>query len=307
LPNHFLSLADHTAEDLRELLNVARMIKINPRAFKSACEGRTLAMIFRKPSLRTRVSFETGVYQLGGRGLYLGPSDIQLHRGETFGDTAKVLGRFVDAIMARVHAHSEVTELAENADVPVINGLSDFNHPCQVLADLLTLKEKRVTLKGLNFAYVGDGNNMSHSLMHGGAIMGMHVRIGHPDGYAPDPAVVAWAKETAARSGGSLVVTQDPHEAVADAHVVYTDCWTSMGWEEEADARTTAFQGWKVDQDMLSGAREDVLFMHCLPAHRGEEVSPEVIDGPHSIIYDQAENRLHAQKAILVKLIGHRR
>jgi ornithine carbamoyltransferase len=307
MPSHFLSLADKTDEDLRGLIDLARMIKANPRAFRTACDGLTLAMIFLKPSLRTRVSFETGVYQLGGRGLYLGPSDIQLHRGESFGDTAQVLGRFVDAIMARVHAHGEVLELAENARVPVINALSDFNHPCQVLADLLTLKEKRVTLKGLQFAYVGDGNNMSHSLMYGGAIMGMHVRIGHPEGYAPDPGVVAWAQDTASRSGGSITITQDPREAVADAHAVYTDCWTSMGWEEEADARTAAFAGWQVDDALLAGARDDVLFMHCLPAHRGEEVSPEVMDGPRSIIFDQAENRLHAQKAILVQLIGHRR
>ncbi|MEC7947564.1 MAG: ornithine carbamoyltransferase [Myxococcota bacterium] len=306
MPRHFLSLADHTEQELRELLDLARMIKANPRAFRDACEGKTLAMIFTKPSLRTRVSFETGIYQLGGRGLFLGASDIQLHRGESIGDTATVLGRFVDGIMARVHGHSDVVELAEKADVPVINGLSDFNHPCQVLADLLTLKEKRVTLAGCTLAYVGDGNNMSHSLLVGAAIMGMHVRVAHPEGYAPASQTVAWARAKATETGGSVLVTRDPHEAVTAADAIYTDAWTSMGWEDEADERTARFQGFQVDASLMARAKKGAIFMHCLPAHRGEEVAGPVIDGPQSVIFDQAENRLHAQKAIMVKLMGHR-
>ena len=306
MPRHFLSLADHTEQELRDLIDLARMIKANPRAFRDACEGRTLAMIFTKPSLRTRVSFETGIYQLGGRGLYLGASDIQLHRGESIGDTATVLGRFVDGIMARVHGHDDVLELAAKAHVPVINGLSDFNHPCQVLADLLTIKEKLVTLEGKTLAYIGDGNNMSHSLMFGAAIMGMHIRIAHPEGYAPDDDAVTWATHRAAETQGSVQLTQDPRAAIAGADAVYTDAWTSMGWEDEAEERTARFQGFQVDESLMALADRRAMFMHCLPAHRGEEVSVGVIDGPQSVIFDQAENRLHAQKAIMVKLMGHR-
>ena len=306
MPRHFLSLADHTEQELRDLIDLARLIKANPRAFRDACEGKTLAMIFTKPSLRTRVSFETGIYQLGGRGLVLGASDIQLHRGESVGDTATVLGRFVDGIMARVHGHADVLELAEKADVPVINGLSDHNHPCQVLADLLTIKEKRVTLAGSTITYVGDGNNMSHSLMVGAAIMGMNMRIAHPEGYAPDAELVGWATARAAETGGSVHISLDPGEAVDGADAVYTDAWTSMGWEDEAAERTARFQGFQVDSTLMARARKGAIFMHCLPAHRGEEVAPEVIDGPQSVIFDQAENRLHAQKAIMVKLMGHR-
>ena len=306
MPRHFLSLADHTEQELRELIDLARLIKANPRAFRDACEGKTLAMIFTKPSLRTRVSFETGIYQLGGRGLFLGASDIQLHRGESIGDTATVLGRFVDGIMARVHGHADVLELAEKAHVPVINGLSDYNHPCQVLADLLTIKEKRVTLAGCTLTYVGDGNNMSHSLMVGAAIMGMHMRVAHPVGYAPDAQLVAWATARAAETGGSVHICQDPREAVQGADAVYTDAWTSMGWEAEAEERAARFQGFQVDESLMGLARKGAIFLHCLPAHRGEEVSPGVIDGAQSVIFDQAENRLHAQKAIMVKLMGHR-
>ena len=306
MPRHFLTLADHTEQELRELIDLARLIKANPRAFRDACEGKTLAMIFTKPSLRTRVSFETGIYQLGGRGLFLGASDIQLHRGESIGDTATVLGRFVDGIMARVHGHDDVVELAEKADVPVINGLTDFNHPCQVLADLLTIKEKRVTLAGASLAYIGDGNNMSHSLMVGAAIMGMHMRVAHPEGYGPDVDLVAWATARAAETGGSVLIGGDPREAVDGADAVYTDAWTSMGWEDEATERAARFQGFQVDAALMGRADKRAIFMHCLPAHRGEEVSPGVIDGPQSVIFDQAENRLHAQKAIMVKLMGHR-
>lgn len=306
MPRHFLSLADHSREDLRTYLDLARQLKLNPRAFNQACAGQTLAMIFQKPSLRTRVSFQTGIYQLGGQGLFLGPTDIQLHRGETIADTTRVLGRYVDGIMARVFAHADVVELAAQGSVPVINGLSDLLHPCQVLADLQTIEEKHGRLAGLKWAYVGDGNNMAHSIMYGAATMGMHVAIAHPRGYAPDPDVTTRTREIAAASGGSVLITEDPAQAAADADVVYTDVWASMGQEDEHAERLARFDGFQVNNQMMAGARPSCIFLHCLPAHRGEEVAAEVIDGPQSVVFDQAENRLHAQKAVMVRLMGGR-
>ena len=306
-PRHFLSLADLHPEELRELLDLARHVKLAPQAFRDTCRGRTLAMIFQKPSLRTRVSFETGIFQLGGQGIYLGPTDIQLHRGESIADTAKVLSRFVDGIMARLYSHEDMLALAEYASVPVINGLTDFNHPCQVLADLQTITEKKGRLEGRKLAYIGDGNNMAHSLLFGGALMGMHVAIGHAAGYGPRADVVARAKALAATAGGSILITEDPIEAIASADVVYGDVWASMGQEDEAKERAQVFAGYQVNDTLFGRARPNAIYLHCLPAHRGEEVSPEVIDGPRSFVFDQAENRLHAQKAILIKLMGDRR
>jgi len=305
-PSHFLSLADHTDEDIRRYLYLSRMVKLNPTGFRDACAGKTLAMLFLKPSLRTRVSFQAGIFQLGGQGLYLGPNDIQLHRGETVADTARVLSRYVDGIMARMYTHRDLLDLSRHASVPVINGLTDFNHPCQVLADLLTIDERYGRLQGLKLAYIGDGNNMAHSLLHGCARMGMHVAVGHPRGYAPDPTVVTRARELAARTAGSILVTESPQDAAQDADIVYNDVWTSMGQEEETKKRLAHFEGFQVDGALMSYARPSAIFMHCLPAHRGEEVASEVIDGPQSVIMDQAENRLHAQKAILVHLMGAR-
>jgi ornithine carbamoyltransferase len=305
--NHFLSLADHSAEELRNYLDLARHLKLYPKAYREACKGQTLAMIFQKPSLRTRVSFQTGIYQLGGQGIYLGPTDIQLHRGETIADTAQVLSRYVDGIMARVFAHSDVVELARYGSVPVINGLSDLLHPCQVLADLQTIQEKKGRLAGLTLAYVGDGNNMAHSLMYGCALMGVNVAIGHPRGYAPDADVTTRTRELAAVSGASVLITEDPRAAVEGADVVYTDVWASMGQEGEHAERLARFKGFQVDNALMSLASHDAIFLHCLPAHRGEEVAAEVIDGPQSVVFDQAENRLHAQKAIMVRLMGRRR
>jgi ornithine carbamoyltransferase len=306
MSRHFLSLADYSTASIRSLLNIAERVKTNPRSFNEACEGQTLAMIFQKPSLRTRVSFQTGIYQLGGQGIYLGPTDIQLHRGETISDTTKVLGRYVDGIMARVFAHSDVLELAAQGTVPVINGLSDQLHPCQVLADLQTVREHKGQLKGLKLAYIGDGNNMAHSILHGCARMGMTVAIGHPRGYAPDAEIVTRSRQMAADSGGGVLITEDPMEAADQADVIYTDVWVSMGQEEESRKRREHFSGFIVDSKLMGAARADAIFMHCLPAHRGEEVGAEVIDGPQSVVFDQAENRLHAQKAIMIKLMGRR-
>ena len=303
---HFLSLADHTDEDIRRYLHLARMVKLNPTGFRSACSGKTLAMLFLKPSLRTRVSFQAGIFQLGGQGLYLGPTDIQLHRGETIADTARVLSRYVDGIMARMFSHQDLIDLSHYATVPVINGLTDFNHPCQVLADLLTIEERFGRLAGLKISYIGDGNNMAHSLLLGCARMGMHVAVGHPADYAPDSGVVEQAQQLAARTGGSILITTNAREAAHEADVIYNDVWTSMGQEEETRTRLALFEGFQVNRELMACARPSAIFMHCLPAHRGEEVSAEVIDGPQSVVMDQAENRLHAQKAILVHLMGAR-
>jgi ornithine carbamoyltransferase len=307
MPTHFLSLLDHSTEELYALLDLAREVKLFPDAFRQACDGQSLAMIFQKPSLRTRVSFEVGISQLGGHGLYLGPKDIQLHRGETIADTARVLSRYVDGIMARVFAHADVEELARQSSVPVINGLSDLLHPCQVLCDLMTIREKFGELKGLKLAFIGDGNNMAHSLMNGGARFGMHVSIAHPRGYAPVAEVVTAATQVAASTHGSIQVTEDPREAVADADVVYTDVWASMGQEEERQERLARFQGFQVNAALMALARPSAIFLHCLPAHRGEEVASEVIDGPQSVVFDEAENRLHAQKAVMIRTMGRGR
>ena len=304
MPQHMLSLAEWSPEEIRDLVDLAVEIKAHPEKYAKACEGQTLAMIFQKPSLRTRVSFQTGIYQLGGQGIYLGPTDIQLHRGETIADTAQVLSRYVDGIMARVFAHSDVEELAEFGSVPVINGLSDLLHPCQVLADLQTILEHKGDFKGRKWAYVGDGNNMAHSILYGGVAMGMTVSIAHPAGYAPDPGVVSAAAAIAEKTGGSIQITESPVEGVSGADVVYTDVWASMGQEDEHKERLARFDGFMVNQELMSHAKPDAIFLHCLPAHRGEEVSAEVIDGPQSVVFDEAENRLHAQKALMVRLMG---
>jgi len=292
---HLLSLKDYSRADIEEIFDLARKMKSRPGDYRKALEGKTLAMIFQKPSTRTRVSFEVGMYQLGGHALFLGADAIQLNRGETVPDTAKVLSRFVDGIMARVFAHQDITDLARHATVPVINSLSDLLHPCQALAAYFTLLERRGSLDGLKIAYVGDGNNVCTSLMLASAKLGASLAVATPPGYEPPDAAVAAAGEN---------VTNDPREAAAGANVLYTDVWTSMGQEEESEARNAAFEGFIVDQALMSEAKPDAVFMHCLPAHRGEEVAAEVMDGPQSIVFDEAESRLHVQKALMTLLMG---
>ncbi|BDG42355.1 ornithine carbamoyltransferase [Saccharococcus caldoxylosilyticus] len=301
----FLTLMDISAEDIHDLLALAAQLKEKQLAGQSytPLTRKTLAMIFEKPSTRTRVSFEVGMIQLGGSALYLNSNDLQLGRGETIADTARVLSQYVDAIMIRTFAHSKVEELAQYATIPVINGLTDDDHPCQALADLLTIYEVKKELKGLKLAYVGDGNNVAHALMIAAAKVGMDCTIACPSGYEPKETYVNAAVQIGKQSGAAIAVTHDPIEAVADADVIYTDVWTSMGQEQESEQRLAAFQEFQVNDKLVKHAKPDYMFLHCLPAHRGEEVTADVIDGPNSYVFQQAGNRLHVQKAILVSLL----
>jgi ornithine carbamoyltransferase len=266
--------------------------------------GKSLAMIFEKSSTRTRVSFEVAMTQMGGHAIFLSQNDTQLGRGETIADTARVLSRFVNAIMYRAYRHTDMVELAKHATVPVINALDDLEHPCQITADLLTIKEHKGGLKGLKLAYVGDGNNVANSLLLGGAAAGMSVVLGCPEGYRPDSAIMAEAAQLAKRNGATSAVVSDPFEAVKGADVVYTDTWVSMGDEEQVAQRKRDLLPYQVNEALMSVAKPDAIFMHCLPAHRGNEVTDDVIEGPRSVVFDQAENRLHAQKAILLAVLS---
>ena len=297
-----LTLAEFSPADVRLILDEALKMKALRRARVPyvPLRGRTLAMVFQKPSNRTRVSFEVGMYQLGGHALHLSPEELQIGKRETPGDTGRVLARYIDAIMVRTFDHEELEELAAAADVPVINGLSDAHHPCQALADLLTVREEFGTTEGIKISYIGDGNNVAHSLAIACALTGAELTIAHPEGHAPDPAVV----ELAGKLGAVPTLTKDPQEAAAGAQVVYTDVWASMGQETEAEERRNKFAPYQVDEGLMNLAAESAIFLHCLPAHRGEEVTAEVIDGPRSRVFDQAENRLHAQKALLYLLLG---
>jgi ornithine carbamoyltransferase len=301
-----LSIADLTEEEFWELLEFAKLLKLETLAGKrhDYLKGKTLAMIFQKPSTRTRVAFEVGMYQLGGYALYLSSNDMQLRRGETIADTARVLSRFVDGIMARVFDHQDVVDLAKYADVPVINGLSDEEHPSQVIADFLTIWEKFGALEGLKLAYVGDGNNVAHSLLLAAGLVGMDIAVATPAGFEPKPYYVEKAKQLAEKHGSLVEVMTDPIEAVTGADVVYTDVWASMGQESEHEERVKIFSPYQVNPKLMEYANVDAIFMHCLPAHRGEEVVDEVADSPQSAIFDEAENRLHAHKAILAMLLG---
>ena len=296
-----LRVFDYTKEDINEVFEETKKIKDK---FKNGVPhtplaGKTLGMIFQKPSTRTRVSFEAGMYQLGGHALFLSAAELQLKRGESIGDTAQVLSRFVDAIMIRTHAHAEVEELAAKAFIPVINGLTDDHHPCQVLADIYTILEKRGSVKGLTAAWVGDGNNVLHSWIDAAPLVGMNLRAAVPKGYEPNQQILKQGQEQAKKGKLEIKLTNDPVEAVKGADIIYTDTWTSMGQDAQKSKRLNDFKGFQVNSSLLKHASKDVLVMHCLPAHRGEEITDEVMDGPHSIVFDEAENRLHVQKGIL--------
>ncbi|SEH48755.1 ornithine carbamoyltransferase [Halobacillus karajensis] len=297
-----LTWLDYTQGEVSQLLAQAQYVKENP--YSQSLKSKNLAMIFEKSSTRTRVSFEVGMEQMGGHALYLNSRDIQIGRGETIADTARVLSGYVDAIMFRTTSHEKLHELAIHATVPVINGLCDMYHPCQALADIFTILELKGRLGGVKVVYIGDGNNVAHSLMILAAMMGMEMVISAPEGYQPDPAITEKAKNLAKLHGGAVILENNPEQAVVDADVIYTDVWTSMGQEEEAEERLKDFEGYQVNALLLKGAKTDVSFLHCLPAHRGEEVTADVIDGDHSVVFQQAENRMHVQKAILQAVIG---
>lgn len=303
---HLVNLQDYDEREIYDLINLALRLKEEQKKGipHPILSNKALGMIFSKASTRTRVSFEVGIYQLGGYGLFLNSSDIQLGRGETIEDTAKVLSRYLDGIMIRTYAQEDVEELARYSTIPVINGLTDMFHPCQILADLMTIYESKGKLKGLKLAYVGDGNNVAHSLLIGCTKVGMNISIACPTGYEPHKNVIDWAIGNSKSSGSLVNITSQPKEAVWDADIVYTDVWTSMGQEKESNERLKAFAPYQVNQSLFSLAKPDAIFLHCLPAHRGEEVTSEVIDGPQSLVFEEAENRLHVQKAVMVSLMG---
>jgi len=303
---HFINLVDLTTEEIWMLLDKAKALKEEWQSGGNApiLQGKALAMIFQKPSLRTRTSFAVGMQHLGGNAIYLSPAEIQLGKRETVADVARVLSGYVQGIMARTFAHEHILELAEYASVPVINGLTDYNHPCQALTDFFTIWEQKGRLNGVRLAYVGDGNNVSRSLLFGAAKLGVDFAVATPAGYTLSPEDLNLARTFAEAHESEIVVSEDPYEVVAGADFIYTDVWTSMGQEEEAQQRLAVFPPYQVNDHLLANARPDVLVMHDLPAHRGEEITDSVADGPHSIIFAQAENRLHAQKGILALLLG---
>lgn len=302
---HFISLHDTTTEEFSQLLSLAAKLKDEQKKGieHHILKGKTLGMIFSKSSTRTRVSFEVGMYQLGGHALFLSSNDIQLGRGETIYDTANVMSRFVDGIMIRTFDHRDVLDLAKYGSIPIINGLTDLLHPCQALADMLTIQEHKGRLRGLKFAYIGDGNNMAHSLMYACAKAGMDISVASPKGYECDAEIVKNAKADAALSGSQVILTNDPVEAMKDADVVYTDTWASMGQESEKAERIKIFKDYQINSELFSYSKPDSIFMHCLPAYRGYEVTEDVIDSERSVIFDEAENRLHAQKAVMAMLM----
>jgi ornithine carbamoyltransferase len=299
------SLADLTKEEIEEILKTSELLKLQSLRGQEhlLLKGKTLGMIFEKPSTRTRVSFEVGMWQLGGHALHLSATDLQLGRGETIADTARVLSRYVDGIMARVFVHQTILDLIQYSSVPVINGLSDFTHPCQGLADLFTIYEKKGYLLGLKLAYIGDGNNVAHSLIYGCSKVGIDFALACPKGYEPSSKVVSEGREEARKRDKVVIITNDPVEAVHGADVIYTDVWASMGKEKEREERIRIFKSYQVNAELVRRAKQDYLFMHCLPAHRGEEVTDEVADSKSSVIFDQAENRMHVQKALMVLIL----
>lgn len=305
-PTHgkdILNMTELSAEEILSIVELGIAMKEKPTDYQGELAGKTLAMIFEKSSTRTRVSFEAGMYQLGGHAVVLDSKTTQMGRGEPVKDTANVLSGYVDAIMIRTFSDQMVAELAEHSSIPIINGLTDDHHPCQVLADFMTVYEVKGQLSGVKLAFVGDGNNMAHSFLIGGAIVGMDISIASPAGYEPNAEYVALAQQYAAKSGSKIEVVANPTQAVKDADFVVTDVWASMGDESEQQEREQVFASYQVNDALVAAAKPDYTFMHCLPAHRGEEVAEAIIDGPHSLIYQEAENRLHAQKALLVKVL----
>ena len=308
MTQHFLTLADLSQADIRAYLERAIKLKAATLAGKRTAplKGKILGLVFEKPSLRTRVTFEVGMRQLGGDSIYLSAQEVQLGVRESVGDVARNLERWIDGIVLRTFRHEVAEELARHSSIPVINGLTDLLHPCQVFSDMLTLLEKKGRLEGLRVCYIGDGNNLANSWLLGAAILGMELTVACPKGYEPDRGVLRDAKKRAMETGAKIAVTHVPGKAARDADVIYTDVWTSMGREKEGARRRVAFKGFQLNGALLAAAGKDVLVMHCLPAHRGEEITDEVLDGPHSIVFDQAENRLHAQKVLLEALLGGR-
>jgi ornithine carbamoyltransferase len=304
MPRHFLVDDDITPAEQERILDEAVRMKKDRYGDQPLAGPKAVAVIFEKPSTRTRLSFEAGIAELGGHPIILDARSTQLGRGETIEDTARVLSRYVSAIVIRTFGQERIEDLAAAADVPVVNALTDLAHPCQALADLMTVRERRGDLAGLTLAYLGDGNNMAHSLLLAGAMAGMHVRVASPAGYEPIEQIVRRATVIGEQTGGTATVTRDPLEAAAGADVLYTDVWASMGQEGESDSRALVLQPYQLDERAVAAAKDDVIVLHCLPAHRGEEIAASVIDGPHSAVWDQAENRLHAQKALLAFLLG---
>lgn len=303
----FINLAEYSSRDLLSLLDLAERLKKNKRKISGQLRGKTLGLIFQKPSNRTRVSFEVGIHQLGGHGVYLGPDEINLGKREATSDVAQTLSRYVDGIVARTHSHQDIVDLARYSTVPVINGLSDLFHPCQAMADILTIRENFGTLTGLKLAYIGDGNNVCHSLLVACAKFGIDMAVAAPKGYFPSEEIFRSTQGIAHHAKSRITLTNNPEEAVNGAHVIYTDTWVSMGQEAETKARLKIFKNYQINAKLAVGADTNFIFMHCLPAHRGQEVTDDVIDGPHSVIFDQAENRLHAQKAILLFLLTNKK
>ena len=302
---NLVSINDLSREEVNQILKTAEIIKLRHYSHEEQplLKGKVLGMIFQKPSLRTRVSFETGMIQLGGQAIYLGPNDIKLGQRETTKDISRVLSRYVNGIMARTFSHGIMLELAKYSSVPVINGLSNLLHPCQVLGDLMTIKEKKGRLSNLKLVYVGDGNNVAHSLLFGAVKVGMDIVLTVPPGYEPKEEIVNLAKENVNKISSEIKIIKDPKEAVDGADIIYTDVWTSMGFEKESEIRKDVFKPYQINQDLVNKAKDDVIVLHCLPAHRGDEITDEVIDGPNSVVIDQAENRLHAQKGVLALLL----
>ncbi len=300
---HFLSIADYNRADLEEILDLTKELKDKTHRGEEhhLCRGKTMSMIFAKPSARTRISFETGMYQLGGYALYLSPNDIGIGKRESVKDISRVISRYNDIIMARLFEHKHILELAEYADVPVINGLTDYNHPCQIMADIFTILEVRGTLSDLKVTYIGDGNNVANSWINLASVLPFSLVICSPSGYEPDPVTLAHARE---KGISDVKVIEDPKTAVSESDIVYTDVWASMGQESEAKSREKAFKPYQVNRELISHAKPDAKVMHCLPAHRGSEITDDVLDSSQSIVFDEAENRMHVQKAIIVKLLG---